>query len=80
MPTDRLRAGRMVPAMSIGEGFAYFRWHSLTWPDWDECRGINDKRVCALYWTQYRGHLVNIHHGQDLRIHVPKLPHEHKGY
>lgn len=62
------------------EGFAYFRWHCLTWPDWEGCRGINDKRVCALYWTRYRGHMVSAHHAADVKIHVPKLPHEAQGY
>jgi len=39
---------------SIGEGFAYFAWHRLRWPSWDDCRGIRDGRVCELYWHSGR--------------------------
>lgn len=40
---------------SLGEGFAFFRWHVLTFP-YSDCRGLRDKRpgcgieVCCQQW------------------------------
>jgi hypothetical protein len=36
-----------------GEGFAYFRWHSLMWPDIVSCRHC-ENYVCAGIWGGMR--------------------------
>jgi hypothetical protein len=34
-----------------GEGFAFFRWHSLRYPEWAHCVGHdNDRNLCVAYW------------------------------
>lgn len=45
---------------TLGEGFAYFRWHLLMFP-WSCCEGINDPRPgvgrdgCMTFWRKLRG-------------------------
>jgi hypothetical protein len=37
-------------SVSIGEGFAFFRWHCLNW-SFTSCRGFNDPRsACDTLW------------------------------
>lgn len=37
-----------------GEGFAFFRWHSLRYPESIGCDGrANDRNLCVAYWTGY---------------------------
>jgi hypothetical protein len=50
-------------SIEIGEGFAFFRWHALTYPFSSGCRGINDDRPgfgkdgCMYVWARSRQRL-----------------------
>jgi hypothetical protein len=42
----------MTKEKSRGEGFAFFRWHSLRYPEWSFCQGRqNPRNLCIAYWT-----------------------------
>jgi hypothetical protein len=35
-----------------GEGFAFFRWHCLRYPEWALCSGrANPRNLCVVYWV-----------------------------
>jgi hypothetical protein len=37
--------------VTVGEGFAFFRWHCLKWP-FSGCLGFNDSRAaCDFQWV-----------------------------
>lgn len=37
----------------LGEGFAYFRWHWLTWPYCCTCPYHNEPNFCRQLWDSH---------------------------